>query len=128
MRHIYQRCESDCFPTCIAIVAGISHYEAVRRVHPFHKKGTEYATTDDKAIQVLRNLGFKVRKRYYTSFWDIEETAILIVRFQNENKDNYHVVVWDPVEKKILEPYRKYRTVPLYLYEKAFEYALLVTK
>ena len=126
MRHIYQRCESDCFPTCVAIVTGISHREAIELVHPFHQKGREYSTTDPQALRALRNLGYKVRKRYYDSFWDIKEVAILVLHFEKEIEG--HVVVWDPYQKKILEPYRGYRTVPMYQYEKAFRYALLVSK
>ena len=126
MRHIYQRCESDCFPTCIAIVTGISHRRAVELVHPFHKKGTDYSTHDEEGIGALRRLGYRVRKRYFSSFWEITSPAILIMEFEND-PDNSHVVVWDPCSCQILEPYRKYKYISYYTYEKAFRYALLIS-
>jgi len=129
MRHIYQRFESDCYPTCIAMVAGLSHKKALDIVHPQHMRGRDYATSDERAILTLRNLGFNVRDKRTTSinsFSDIKNLAIVAVHFKCE--EFAHVVVWDPVKQKILDPYKGYRTLPKSLYLSSIEYVLELTR
>jgi hypothetical protein len=104
MRHIYQRYASDCFPTCIAIVANISHNFALKLLNPFHKKGSSYESQDDDAIRILRFLGFKVRKRFIKDFTTLTQPAILAISVDDENFG--HVVVWDPETKQVLDPSR----------------------
>jgi ABC-type bacteriocin/lantibiotic exporter with double-glycine peptidase domain len=123
MKHIYQRYASDCFPTCIAMVSGIPYAEAVRRVHPFRFKGWSYETTDERGIQVLRSLGFKVRKRYLDNFSKLKHPAIIAVNLDGSG----HVVVWDPIRRKILDPYSSYGHEPTSFYEKHMEYVLILS-
>jgi ABC-type bacteriocin/lantibiotic exporter with double-glycine peptidase domain len=111
MRHIFQRCESDCFPTCIAMVAGITHSAAIELVHPRHQKGNDYATSLLEGAKALRRLGFVVWPRLNVhSFASIKNNAIISVHFKCEEFG--HVVVWDANKKRILDPYKGYRTIP----------------
>lgn len=123
MRHIYQRYASDCFPTCIAMVAGISHREAMRLVHPFHLKGWDYETYDHQAVRTLRLLGFKVRKRYLKNFTQLKDAAILAITHEG----GPHVAVWDPVSKQVLEPSRTDRYLPHSWYKERLDYVFIIT-
>src|ERR1700679_1280394 len=105
MKHIYQRYESDCFPTCLAMVANISYTKAIRLIHPCRKKGSPYLTHHPVALKVLRKLGFKVRTRYVKNLTALKQIAIIFLDI--DGKDIWHVVVWDPKQKKVLDPYKK---------------------
>jgi ABC-type bacteriocin/lantibiotic exporter with double-glycine peptidase domain len=127
MRHIFQRYQSDCVPTCIAIIADISYHEAMRLVHPFHIKRQGYsARADIRGSKVLRSLGFRVRKRYIKDFTKLKDAAILSII----HRDGKHVVVWDPLRKRILDPgpnlYREKH--PHSWYKKRINYALIITR
>ena len=121
MKHVLQRYATDCYPACIAMVADISLTEAIRLVHPFRLKGSLYLTDDDRAVTVLRRLGFKVRKRYKLDLAQLNDRAIIAVSVGDEG----HVAVWDPIKKKILDP--SGRKIPDYWYLWHFEYVLLLT-
>lgn len=126
MKFIRQRCESDCFPTCIAMIANISHREAVELVHPLHYKGTGYSTYDERGVRVLRDLGFKVRKRYITSFNKLKQVAIISIQFAGESGG--HVAIWDPERKKVLEPYRNYQKLTIADYKKNLRFVYLISR
>ena len=122
MRPIYQRCTSDCFPTCVAMIAGISHRQAIKLIHPFHIKGTEYSTPDEDAIKTLRYLGFKVRKRYLKNFEELNSPAILVI----EDNDTAHVSVWDPESQTVFEPVRGWNP-PISYYKEKLQYIYIIT-
>lgn len=105
MKHIYQRYSDDCFPTCVAMIAGISHKEAVKLVHPNRQKYSPYATLDSDGISALRKLGYKVRIRKNIDFTKLKQFAI-VYTFEKEMS---HVSVWDPIQKRIFDPSYKYR-------------------
>lgn len=126
MKHILQRYATDCYPACIAMVADISLTEAIRLVHPFRLKGSLYLTEDDRGVQVLRSLGFKVRKRLKLDMAQLNDRAIIAVA--GIDGDDGHVAVWDPIKKKILDPGREsYSQLPNYWYLCHFEYVLILT-
>lgn len=126
MQHLYQKFETDCFPTCIAMVSGISHKWALFLTHPLRRKGEPYTTTDPRGVEVLRLLGFRVRKRYVKNFTKLKQPAILSLHFPNEKTG--HVAVWDPEQKKVLEPYRSYHSVTNKQYQKALEYVWILSR
>lgn len=123
MRRLFQRYRTDCFPTCIAMVADISHREAIQLVHPIRLKGWDYATSDRRGVQVLRFLGFKVRKRYIKDFTKLKQVAIL----QLTHESGEHVVVWDPLYKRVLEPARNSRYLPFSWYKKRINHVFIIT-
>jgi hypothetical protein len=125
LRHIYQRCESDCFPTCLAMISGWSHRQAIEYVHPFRKKGQPYTTYDHQIVRSLRALGYKVRKRYVKDFTKLKNTAILSLQCPGEKSG--HVAVWDPIRRKVLEPHRDYRYYPISEYKKQLEFVWIIT-
>lgn len=128
MRRINQRYRSDCFPTCIAMIAGISHSEAIKLVHPFRFKGTDYGTHDDRGMAALRRLGFKVRKRKNINFTTLNQVAIVCISFHDlKNIKQYHVVVWDPIDKKILDPSPYDKNTPISFYKDNMEWVILVS-
>jgi ABC-type bacteriocin/lantibiotic exporter with double-glycine peptidase domain len=123
LRHLYQRYRSDCFPTCIAMVADISHREAMQLVHPFHMKGQDYGTYDKRGVHVLRQLGFKVRKRYLKNFTQLKDIAIISLTHEK----GPHVAVWDPFQKRILEPSRVGCDLPYSWYKKRINHVFILT-
>jgi ABC-type bacteriocin/lantibiotic exporter with double-glycine peptidase domain len=123
LRRIYQRYQTDCFPTCIAMVAGISHRAAMQLVHPIRLKGWDYGTSDERGVRILRFLGFKVRKRYIKDFTKLKEVAIL----ELTHEKGRHVVVWDPLQKRVLEPSRNDRYLPNSWYKKRLHYVFIIT-
>ena len=125
MRHIFQRYASDCFPTCIAMIAGLSHAKALKLVHPIRYKGQSYETSDSRAVRVLRELGFKVRKRYIKDFTKLKQLAILALKVEGANFG--HVVVWDPKSKRILNPTYKHNQHSYADYSKRLEYAFIIS-
>lgn len=125
MRHIYQRCDSDCFPTCLAMISGFSHRQAVEYVHPFRRKGQSYTTYDHQIVNSLRGLGYKVRKRYIKDFNKLRNTAILSLYVPDEKAG--HVAVWDPIKRKVLEPHRDYQNYSISEYKKYLEFVWIIT-
>jgi ABC-type bacteriocin/lantibiotic exporter with double-glycine peptidase domain len=104
MKSIKQKHKSDCFPTCIAMVSGISHRRALKLCHPRHKKRQPYYTSIPCAIGVLERLGFNIKthkKPRFKKLADIKRLAIIEIRV---GEDDSHVVVWDPQTKKIHDP------------------------
>jgi len=123
MKHVIQRYATDCYPACIAMVADISLTKAIRLVHPIRLKGSLYLTDDDRGVQVLRQLGFKVRKRLKLDLAKLNERAIIAVAVGDEG----HVAVWDPIKKKILDPDPMGRWIPLSWYQEHLEYVLILS-
>jgi hypothetical protein len=105
------------------MVADISHREAMRLVHPFHFRGQDYGTSDERGVRVLRLLGFKVRKRYLKDFTKLKQVAIL--ELTHEKGD--HVVVWDPYLKRVLEPSRRDQYLPNSWYKKRINHVFILT-
>jgi|ERR1700722_1356439 len=122
MRLLTQYYESDCFPTCVAMVAGIPYRRAIDLVHPNHIKGQDYSTDELRAREVLENLGFRVirRRNRLHSFSAITRPAIVAIKLKCENDG--HVLVWDPARQRLLEPYKKYRSLPHSLYLSSIEW------
>lgn len=125
MREIYQRCHTDCFPTCVAMVANISHRQAIQLIHPFHVKGQDYLTFEGDAVRALRFLGFKVRKRYLKDFTQLKNSAIVIVNGADYRGDG-HTVVWDPESQRIIDPARN-QNVSLSFYQERTTHLYIVT-
>jgi hypothetical protein len=128
MRRITQRCESDCFPTCLAMVAGISLRRAIEVIHPNHIKGQDYSTLDWQGRRALRHFGFRIikRRRRVRAFSSITRPAIIAIKLKCE-KDG-HVLVWDPEKQKLLEPYKGYRSLPHSLYLSSIDWVWELTK
>lgn len=122
MYPIYQRYASDCFPTCVAMITGISHRHAMMLIHPFHRRGSDYSTEDKDAIRILRFLGCKVRKRYIKDFEYLKNIAILVI----EDEGTYHVSVWDPNRKLVLEPIRGWYQ-PVSYYKEKLQYVYIIS-
>jgi ABC-type bacteriocin/lantibiotic exporter with double-glycine peptidase domain len=127
MRRIYQRYATDCFPTCVAMIADISWRQAMWLIHPFHLRGYSYNTYDHQAVRALRSLGFKVRKRYIgKDFTKLKQPTILIIDGGHPSGD-FHVAVWDPIRKRVLEPSRRDRYLPLSFYKERLRYVYLIS-
>lgn len=107
MQHIKQRFRTDCFPTCIAMIAGITHEKAIKIVHPRRKRGSRYGTNLITGCKALKKL--KIRHNWFMPWGekvklkDIKNPAIICVKFP-EHTTYSHVVVWDPNNNKILDP------------------------
>lgn len=109
------------------MIADISWRQAMWLIHPFHLKGYNYNTYDHQAVRALRSLGFKVRKRYIgKDFTKIKQPAILIINGGHPSGD-YHVVVWDALRKRVLEPSRRDRYLPLSFYKDRLQYVYLIS-
>jgi len=97
------------------MISGISHNAAIKLVHPRHRKGQDYATSMLEGARALRRLGFVVWPRLNVRSFDaIKSNAIISVHFKCEKFG--HVVVWDAEKKRVLDPYKGYRTIPKKLY------------
>jgi len=105
------------------MVAGISHRAAMRLVHPIRLKGWDYATEDERGVRVLRYLGFRVRKRYIKDFTKLKNVAIL----ELTHEKGRHVVVWDPFQKRVLEPSRGSQYLPNSWYKKRIHYVFILS-
>lgn len=131
MQHIKQRFGTYCFPTCIAMIAGISHEKAIKVVHPRRKKHSNYATNviqGSKALNKLKILydwKFNFAKLFNEKklkFKDIKNPAIICIKYPEQEKYN-HVVVWDPLMKKIYDPALD-KPLPRRVYEKYYVWYL----
>lgn len=112
MQHIRQRFGTDCFPTCIAMIAGIPHEKAIKAVHPKRKKHSTYATNVFQGSKALDKL--KIPHDWKFNFArlfneknlklkDIKNPAIVCIKFPWQERYQ-HVVVWDPIKKKVYDP------------------------
>jgi len=98
--------KTDCFPTCVAMVSGLSHDEALKVVHPFHIGGTGHATSSRDGIKALRTLGYRVRIRNVEPGFDFTSSRVVSIIRIRWRKGCYHAVVWDPSSQRILDPAR----------------------
>lgn len=124
LRQIRQHFATDCFPTCIAMVAGISWRQAIQLVHPIRIKGWGYGTHDYRAVQVLRLLGFKIRKRYIKDFTKLKDVAILA----HTHERGEHVAVWDPVQQRVIDPSPRRKGQTNSWYKKRINHVLIITR
>ena len=76
-------------------------------------------------MAVLRLLGFKVRKRKTKNFKTLNCLAIICIAY---NEKDWHVVVWDPKRKKVLDPAPLNKKEPLSFYRKHTQFVLLLTR
>lgn len=111
MRYIKQKFMTDCFPTCIAMVADIPHAKALKEVHPRRKKGSSYGTYYWLGMSVLKRLGFEIKIKHLPSYRNmklssIKKLSILRLQWKRKGKQCNHVVIYDPLTKKILDPAR----------------------
>ena len=102
MEHIYQRYNSDCYPTCVAMILGVSHFQALKIVHPNHSKGESYESLMGFKIRLFRRFGYDVIKKYPKSLLELKHNAILEVGYSL--RADTHAVVWDAGKKKVLDP------------------------
>ena len=128
MRHLRQRYRSDCFPTCVAMIAGLSHEKALKAVHPKHKKGERYSTSIFQGAAALKRLKLRFKPSFAPMFddvklSDIKHVAIIKINWRSQerwrkNKKRFgHVVVWDPKTQMIYDPGYD-RPLPRSLYER----------
>lgn len=121
MRYLKQRYKSDCFPTCLAMVANISYKEALKIVHPNRKKWKSYGTNLIFKLKALKKLGIDYNLKLHTQkLCNIPNLSIIRIQWKTGNK-YYHVVVWDPINKKIYDPAHK-KSLPHSLYEKNMDF------
>lgn len=128
MRHIFQRHMTDCFPTCIAMLADIPHDFAIWLTHPLRFKRQSYATNDLRGAEVLEALGFKLQRSGKKDFTKLKKPAILFLHYSGKYKNTRHVAVWDPEQKKVLDPCRDNKNITLREYKRYLEFAWVVTK
>jgi hypothetical protein len=102
MRHIYQRYNSDCYPTCVAMVLGVSHKHALKLVHPNHVRGNSYESIMGFKIRLFHRFGYRIIKRNPKSLLQLKHNAILEVGYSL--REQTHAVVWDAQQKKVLDP------------------------
>lgn len=123
MRQLRQRYATDCFPTCIAMISGIAHKQALKLVHPRHIKGGNYTTTLRQGVIALTKLGFSpnIKKSTIKNFCQLKKPAIISISWKTYPGN--HVVVWDSANKKIYDPFYKH-ALPYSLYLKNMRWYL----
>lgn len=119
MREIRQRNDNDCGVACVAMVAGVSYFEARQQMFP---DGAPGLTEKADLIAALEVLGRKPTQRLQ-SFLGIHHSVINLP-FDAILKCNYrkasgewHWVVWDAKYQKIRDPKRpKYKRIRAHSY------------
>lgn len=130
IRRVKQRHAMSCGPACIAMVTGLSYDKVLDFMHPpgrRTKKGNKLnlATDSAKMLKSLRKLGFKAKASTRTSTKRLRHLTIINIRWagkedvSSEGVFRRHWVVWDPWQKRFLDPY--YKTLSNAIYEKAFK-------
>jgi UTP-glucose-1-phosphate uridylyltransferase len=90
-----QLVEDNCGQTCIAIIAGISQWDAV------HAVGNDHGTQPKHLQEALFRFGFNVeRKRFVKAEWP-PPLAIALVRSKHDKGYGHAVVVRDG---KVIDP------------------------
>jgi ABC-type bacteriocin/lantibiotic exporter with double-glycine peptidase domain len=112
MKLINRRYQSDCYPTCVAIILGISHSKAIKLVFPKRNKRESYASDLDVKIKVFKRFGFKIKEHKPKKLIDIKHNAVLEI--SNGPNGYTHAVVWDAENKKVLDPGFRNRTRRFY--------------
>ncbi len=128
MKQLSQRFKSDCLPTCVAMIARITHTEALKIVHPKHKRGQSYATSWKEAERALTRLGLGWTRRKANKgfkFSSLREVSIVSLGPRRVGGRFGHAVVWDPAEQRILDPFFK-RPRPLLAYQRRAVSVLIV--
>lgn len=112
MRTLRQRHKSDCFPTCLAMIMGISWKEAVKLTNPRRKKYEGYQTNVvNQMYPLLLELGFEpIRKN---SLYSLPDSAIVLLA---PTEGIFHTVIWDYEDQRIIDPQRPkdWRAVSFY--------------
>lgn len=102
MRLLLQRYASDCFPTCVAMILGVSHAEGLKIGCPDHRKGQSYVSNVSNQIKLFSQFGYKIVRRRPKKLTDLKHNAILEIG--KRTSDTTHAVVWDAQQKKVLDP------------------------
>ncbi len=123
MRKLRQRYANDCFPTCVAMIKNIPHNKIIKIAYPNHKKGTKYKSFCLKDChRLLKKTKLSVTvKPPVKKLIDIKTPAIISIVWKTHNMG--HAVVWDPVTKKVYDPFYKY-SLPHSLYVKNMRWYL----
>jgi hypothetical protein len=109
MKHVLQENEEGCGVACVAMIAGVSYWDA--RVAIFGKKQRYLHTTfTSDLVKGLRKLGFRSggkltrlgQKSKISDYRDIPQNAILKV---NRRKNgSWHWIVWDAAARCTRDP------------------------
>jgi len=135
MKRISQRYRTDCFPTCIAMISGMSHKKALKFVHPRGKirrhpvtnRKSYYGSSLIHKVFAIAKLGYDINlhSKKPRSFAKFRNPTLIQIKWKTDG--SYHAIVWDPETKKILDPGYK-KALPYKLYRKNFHYALELLK
>lgn len=104
MRLVLQKHKNGCASACLAMIANISYAEAIKLLKPNRKKGQVVSSSIIDLCLVLKKMNFKFLINIEKSIKKIKNYSILVISTKNKN---YHACVWDPKNKKILDPWKK---------------------
>lgn len=125
---IRQKHRLGCGIACLAMIAGISYDESLALLHPNREKGEVTSVYTDRLVDVIRDLGYHC-SIYWGNFpLDLFKSRTIIGVTYPKTKSNHaesHVVIWDPIENRIYDPYRS-RALPKKSYQKEIGYAIFV--
>lgn len=98
-----QKTYYDCGIAAVAMVAGVSHRDALSAVFPNRRPRTHQATSYQLA-QGLRRLGLRCRLSDHFRVSERNHRVILGFDWIKSVPGQGHFVVWDPVAEKFLDP------------------------
>lgn len=103
MELIKQIHRTSCAIACVAMIAGTTYKDAIKKVLPRKKKHSDYGATVINIVKGLMRLGFMPTFAFKKNVKlnKLKRNAILLLQ---ENDYDGHAVVWDAKRKAILDP------------------------
>jgi hypothetical protein len=90
------------------MLANIPYERALVIAHPFRRPRQRTETTMERVLLVLTYLGLDPKlETVPRRISSIKKAALLVVNCHTKKEPYFHAVVWDPVNKRILDPYGK---------------------
>jgi hypothetical protein len=103
MKLVRQRHRRGCGSACLAMLVGISYYDAINFFHPNRTKKTDVSISHRALFYALLNFGFKPKLAMPTNIRRLRNFTILVVRAEEEGEA--HLVIWNPIDKLIMDPW-----------------------
>jgi hypothetical protein len=99
----------------------MKHKDALKLVFPNHKKGQNYSCDIEDKFRTFLKLGTKVKGHFkkdgVESFAQFKHPTVIRIRWKGTER--YHAVVYDPVSRRVFDPW--YKNLPKSLYVRNFE-------
>lgn len=108
IKKVTQKHKNGCGAACFAMLAGLSYNDSVKILYPQKKLWGKLPPIHPTKLFPFfeEHEVFFSPKNAPINIWRIQYPAILVIKPLTAKQIVSHAVVWDPIKKRILDPYK----------------------